>query len=43
MVIEKATVEDITELCCLLDILFSQEIEFKPDSNAQQSGLRAIV
>lgn len=43
MIIEKATVEDITELCCLLDILFSQEIEFKPDSNAQQSGLRAII
>jgi len=43
MVIEKATVEDITELCYLLDILFNQEIEFKADANAQQRGLRAIV
>jgi GNAT superfamily N-acetyltransferase len=43
MIIEKATVEDITELCCLLDILFSQEIEFKPDANAQKRGLRAII
>ena len=43
MVIEKATVEDIAELCYLLDILFSQEIEFKADANAQKRGLRAIV
>jgi GNAT superfamily N-acetyltransferase len=43
MVIEKATIEDITELCGLLDILFSQEIEFKPDADAQERGLRAIV
>jgi len=43
MIIEKATVEDITELCYLLDILFSQEMEFKTDSNVQQSGLRAII
>ncbi|MEI6707163.1 MAG: GNAT family N-acetyltransferase [Methylococcales bacterium] len=43
MVIEKATVEDITELCYLLGILFSQEIEFKADANAQKRGLRAIV
>jgi GNAT superfamily N-acetyltransferase len=43
MVIEKATVQDITELCGLLDILFSQEMEFKPDAEAQERGLRAIV
>jgi GNAT superfamily N-acetyltransferase len=43
MVIEKATAEDITELCGLLDILFSQEVEFKPDAEAQERGLRAIV
>lgn len=43
MVIEKATVEDITELCYLLEILFNQEIEFKADANAQKRGLRAIV
>jgi GNAT superfamily N-acetyltransferase len=43
MVIEKATVADITQLCCLLDILFSQEVEFKPDADTQERGLRAIV
>jgi len=43
MVIEKATVEDITELCFLLGVLFNQEMEFKADSNAQKTGLRAII
>lgn len=43
MSIEKATVEDIPGLCKLLAILFSQEVEFKPDHNAQETGLRAII
>ncbi len=42
-VINKATLDDIAELCGLLDILFSQELEFKPDANAQTRGLRMIV
>jgi GNAT superfamily N-acetyltransferase len=43
MVIEKATVHDITDLCGLLDILFNQEIEFESNIDAQERGLRAIV
>ena len=39
----KRQVADITELCGLLGVLFSQEIEFKTDSNAQKRGLRAII
>lgn len=43
MIIDKATLDDITELCDLLAILFSQEVEFKPDANAQAIGLQMIV
>jgi GNAT superfamily N-acetyltransferase len=43
MVIDRATLDDIAELCDLLAILFSQEVEFKPDANAQAIGLRMIV
>jgi GNAT superfamily N-acetyltransferase len=43
MIIDKATLDDIAELCDLLAILFSQEVEFKPDANAQAIGLRMIV
>lgn len=43
MVIDRATVDDINELCGLLDCLFSQELEFKPDAKVQARGLRAIV
>ena len=43
MQIEKATVNDIPELCQLLAILFNQEAEFKPDRQAQQTGLQAII
>lgn len=43
MIIDRATVDDISELCGLLASLFSQELEFKPDANVQARGLRAIV
>jgi GNAT superfamily N-acetyltransferase len=41
--IEKATLEDIAPLCDLLAVLFSQEAEFKPNHQAQQTGLQAII
>ena len=33
MKIEMATTSDIPKLCTLLDYLFSQEVEFKPDQD----------
>ncbi|MDO8940026.1 MAG: GNAT family N-acetyltransferase [Methylicorpusculum sp.] len=41
--ITPALVSDIPALCGLLAILFSQEAEFTPDSDAQQRGLRLII
>jgi GNAT superfamily N-acetyltransferase len=41
--IETATLDDINALCDLLAVLFSQEAEFKPDYQAQQTGLQAII
>lgn len=41
--IDLATQTDIPALCCLLDLLFSQEAEFQPDRTAQQRGLAAII
>lgn len=38
-----ATITDIPTLCDLLDSLFSQEAEFKPDHEAQARGLLAII
>lgn len=43
MIINKATLSDIDALCGLLDILFSQELEFKPDTRAQAKGLQMII
>ena len=43
MIIEKATLDDITELCDLLSVLFSQEMEFNANPNLQAAGLRMIV
>lgn len=43
MIIDKATLNDIDALCDLLDILFSQELEFKPDTCAQAQGLQMII
>ena len=41
--IQKATLNNIEELCSLLDILFSQEIEFVPNRALQEEGLRTII
>ena len=38
-----ATLADIPDLCGLLDLLFTQEAEFTPDTAAQQRGLTAII
>jgi GNAT superfamily N-acetyltransferase len=43
MEITKASVSDIPDLCRLLDILFSQELEFSPDQSAQVKGLSQII
>ncbi len=41
--ITPANVSDIPELCELLNILFSQEADFKPDHEVQSRGLAAIM
>lgn len=43
MRIELATVADIPELATLLSVLFSQELEFQPDVEAQCLGLANII
>ena len=43
MKIEIATTSDIPVLCTLLDYLFSQEVEFKPDHETQSRGLEMIL
>ncbi|QOY53801.1 GNAT family N-acetyltransferase [Candidatus Sulfurimonas marisnigri] len=43
MEIIKATLEDIPQLCQLLNSLFQQETEFLPDENAQIRGLTTIL
>ena len=43
MEIQTAVGADIPQLCLLLDTLFSQEAEFKPDSQLQALGLGAII
>ncbi len=43
MKIEMATTLDIPMLCALLDYLFSQEVEFKPDHETQSRGLEMIL
>lgn len=43
MLIREANVEDIPDLCKLLDYLFEQEEEFKPDNNIQRIGLQKIL
>lgn len=43
MKIERAVSSDIPALCSLLDSLFTQESEFKPDPKAQIQGLNAII
>jgi len=43
MKIEIAKSSDIPELCELLNLLFTQEAEFKPDRNAQVRGLISVI
>ena len=43
MEITTAISSDIPQLCLLLDSLFAQEAEFKPDHQAQTRGLSAII
>ena len=43
MEITTAISSDIPQLCLLLNVLFSQEAEFKPDPEAQSRGLSAII
>ena len=43
MKIEIATTSDIPTLCTLLDHLFSQEVEFKPNHEIQSRGLEKIL
>lgn len=43
MQIREATIEDIPDLCKLLNYLFEQEEEFKPDSNLQRVGLQKLL
>ena len=43
MKIEIATTSDIPKLCILLDYLFSQEVEFKPDHEIQSRALKKIL
>jgi len=43
MNISTATISDIPALCELLNELFSQELEFSPDTAAQSRGLACII
>ena len=41
--IKKATIQDIPILYKLLKILFSQEVEFVPNQELQEKGLKTII
>jgi len=41
--IDEASPADIPALCALLDLLFTQEAEFRPDAHRQARGLGQIV
>ena len=43
MQLRVAMIEDISELCGLLNYLFEQEVEFKPDEEIQSKGLKKII
>jgi GNAT superfamily N-acetyltransferase len=43
MEISSAVTADIPQLCTLLDYLFTQEIEFESDHEAQSRGLHEII
>ena len=43
MDVSAATLDDVPQLCELLELLFSQEAEFAPDHALQAEGLRQIL
>ncbi len=43
MQLRKANLDDIPDLCELLNYLFEQEVEFKPNAEIQSEGLREII
>jgi GNAT superfamily N-acetyltransferase len=43
MQLREAKIDDIPELCKLLNYLFEQEEEFKPNTEIQSEGLRKII
>src|SRR5208282_3061489 len=43
MKITEGTKDDIPGLCELLDLLFAQETEFRPDRSLQSTGLQQII
>ena len=43
MQLREAKIDDISELCELLNYLFEQEEEFKPNTEIQSEGLRRII
>tara|TARA_R110001606_G_C15404643_1_gene654167 strand:+ start:44316 stop:44774 length:459 start_codon:yes stop_codon:yes gene_type:complete len=43
MKFELATLSDVPKLCWLLNLLFEQEVEFKPNLEAQSLGLELII
>ena len=42
-VFERASASDVPALSDLLSVLFTQEVEFQPDTQAQHKGLSAII
>lgn len=42
-IFERASASDVPALSELLDVLFTQEVEFKPDTAAQCKGLSTII
>ena len=43
MQITEATKDDVAGLCELLELLFAQEAEFRPDRSLQSTGLQQII
>lgn len=43
MEITSAVIDDVTELCILLNSLFTQEAEFNPDTETQTFALKSII
>lgn len=43
VIIEKASLNEVTQCCELLNQLFSQDLEFVPDNEKQTAGLTQII